>query len=161
MFSDPQFWVAVSFFLFIAAIFNPVKKILTSSLDSQIVDIKNKIEEAEKLKVDAQKTLRELKLREAEVEKEINQLKSEAKNKINELEKSSESKLLEQIEKRKLLADVRIDQLLRDTNSSIKDYISNAAIEATTNILNKNLTKEKKSELIEESVKDLKNVIKN
>ena len=41
MFSDPQFWVAVSFFLFIAAIFNPVKKILTSSLDSQIVDIKN------------------------------------------------------------------------------------------------------------------------
>ena len=94
-------------------------------------------------------------------EKEINQLKSEAKNKINALEKSSESKLLEQIEKRKLLADVRIDQLLRDTNSSIKDYISNAAIEATTNILNKNLTKEKKSELIEESVKDLKNVIKN
>ena len=161
MFSDPQFWVAVSFFLFIAAIFNPVKKILTSSLDSQIVDIKNKIEEAEKLKVDAQKTLSELKLREAEVEKEINQLKSEAKNKINELEKSSESKLLEQIEKRKLLADVRIDQLLRDTNSSIKDYISNAAIEATKNILNKNLTKEKKSELIEESVKDLKNVIKN
>ena len=161
MFSDPQFWVAVSFFLFIAAIFNPVKKILTSSLDSQIVDIKNKIEEAEKLKVDAQKTLSELKLREAEVEKEINQLKSEAKNKINELEKSSGSKLLEQIEKRKLLADVRIDQLLRDTNSSIKDYISNAAIEATTNILNKNLTKEKRSELIEESVKDLKNVIKN
>ena len=161
MFSDPQFWVAVSFFLFIAAIFNPVKKILTSSLDSQIVDIKNKIEEAEKLKVDAQKTLSELKLRETEVEKEIHQLKSEAKNKINELEKSSESKLLEQIEKRKLLADVRIDQLLRDTNSSIKDYISNAAIEATTNILNKNLTKEKKSELIEESVKDLKNVIKN
>ena len=161
MFSDPQFWVAVSFFLFIAAIFNPVKKILTSSLDSQIVDIKNKIEEAEKLKVDAQKTLSGLKLREAEVEKEINQLKSEAKNKINELEKSSGSKLLEQIEKRKLLADVRIDQLLRDTNSSLKDYISNAAIEATTNILNKNLTKEKKSELIEESVKDLKNVIKN
>ena len=161
MFSDPQFWVAVSFFLFIAAIFNPVKKILTSSLDSQIVDIKNKIEEAEKLKVDAQKTLSELKLRETEVEKEIHQLKSEAKNKINELEKSSESKLLEQIEKRKLLADVRIDQLLRDTNSSIKDYISNAAIEATKNILNKNLTKEKKSELIEESVKDLKNVIKN
>ena len=161
MFSDPQFWVAVSFFLFIAAIFNPVKKILTSSLDSQIVDIKNKIEEAEKLKVDAQKTLSELKLREAEVEKEINQLKSEAKNKINELEKSSGSKLLEQIEKRKLLADVRIDQLLRDTNSSLKDYISNAAIEATTNILKKNLTDEKKSELIEESVKDLRNVIKS
>ena len=41
MFSDPQFWVAVSFILFIAAIFNPVRKILTSSLDLQIKDIKN------------------------------------------------------------------------------------------------------------------------
>ena len=40
MFSDPQFWVAVSFFLFIIAIFNPVRKILTSSLDTQIVKLK-------------------------------------------------------------------------------------------------------------------------
>ena len=40
MFSDPQFWVAVSFLLFVAAIFNPVRKILTSSLDSQINEIK-------------------------------------------------------------------------------------------------------------------------
>jgi len=45
MFSDPQFWVAVSFILFIAAIFNPVRKILTSSLDGQINEIKNKIDE--------------------------------------------------------------------------------------------------------------------
>ena len=45
MFSDPQFWVAVSFILFIAAIFNPVRKILTSSLDTQIKDIKNKIDQ--------------------------------------------------------------------------------------------------------------------
>ena len=41
MFSDPQFWVAVAFFAFIAAVFNPVRKILTSNLDSQIKDIKN------------------------------------------------------------------------------------------------------------------------
>ena len=49
MFSDPQFWVAVSFILFIAVIFNPVRKILTSSLDAQIKDIKNKIDEVENL----------------------------------------------------------------------------------------------------------------
>ena len=38
MFYDPQFWVAVSFIIFIAAIFNPVRKILISSLDSQIAE---------------------------------------------------------------------------------------------------------------------------
>ena len=62
MFSDPQFWVAVSFILFIAAIFNPVRKILTSSLDAQIKDIKNKIDEVENLKYEAQKAFDELKM---------------------------------------------------------------------------------------------------
>ena len=85
MFSDPQFWVAVSFFLFIAAIFNPVRKILTSSLDDQIIEIKNKIEEAENIKNEAQKTLNELKTREAEVTKEIEELKIDSENKISEL----------------------------------------------------------------------------
>ena len=55
MFSDPQFWVAVSFFLFIIAIFNPVRKVLISSLDTQINEIKNQIKEAEDIKNEAQK----------------------------------------------------------------------------------------------------------
>ena len=74
MFLDPQFWVAVAFILFIAAIFNPVRKILTSSLDSQIDEIKNKINESENLKKDAEKALSELKLRQQEVQKEIKAL---------------------------------------------------------------------------------------
>ena len=85
MFSDPQFWVAVSFILFIAAIFNPVRKILTSSLDAQIKDIKNKIDEVENLKNEAQKALDELRDRETKVEKEIQNLKLESEKKILEL----------------------------------------------------------------------------
>ena len=57
MFSDPQFWVAVAFFAFIAAVFNPIRKILTTNLDSQIKDIKDKIEEAENLKNETQNTM--------------------------------------------------------------------------------------------------------
>jgi len=43
MFSDPQFWVAVAFVAFIAAIFNPVRKILTSSLDTKLKILKIKL----------------------------------------------------------------------------------------------------------------------
>ncbi len=81
MFADPQFWVAVSFVLFIAVIFNPVRKILISSLDVQIKEIKSKIDEAENLKNEAQKTLSELKKREAEVEKVISKVQN-----INEID---------------------------------------------------------------------------
>ena len=152
MFSDPQFWVAVSFLLFIAAIFNPVRKILTSSLDAQIKDIKNKIDEVEKLKNEAQKALDELRERESKVEKEIQNLKLESEKRIAELKDISATKLTDQIEKRKILAENKIEQLVRDTNNSIKNYISSVAIEATRNILLQNLSKDKKSALIEESI---------
>tara|TARA_B100002051_G_C16483454_1_gene509236 strand:- start:6 stop:491 length:486 start_codon:yes stop_codon:yes gene_type:complete len=161
MFSDPQFWVAVSFILFVLAIFNPVRKILISSLDSQINEIKSKISEAENLKIEAQKTLSELKTREAEVEKEIEKLKIQSEKKIEELKNLSEKKLSEQIQKKKILANNKIELIVREANLSIKNYISNVSIQATTNILQKNLTKENKSNLIDDSIKDLKSVLKN
>ena len=161
MFSDPQFWVAVSFILFIAAIFNPVRKILTSSLDAQIKDIKNKIDEVENLKNEAQKALDELKERETKVEKEIQNLKLESEKKITELKDISVSKLTDQVEKRKILAENKIEQLVRDTNNSIKNYISSVAIEATKNILIQNLNKDEKSALIEESITEFNSVLKN
>ena len=161
MFSDPQFWVAVSFILFIAAIFNPVRKILTSSLDAQIKDIKNKIDEVENLKNEAQKALDELRDRETKVEKEIQNLKLESEKRIAELKDISATKLTDQIEKRKILAENKIEQLVRDTNNSIKNYISSVAIEATKNILIQNLNKDKKSALIEESITEFNSVLKN
>ena len=161
MFSDPQFWVAISFILFIAAIFNPVRKILTSSLDAQIKDIKNKIDEVENLRNEAQKALDELKERETKVEKEIQNLNLESEKRIAELKDISTTKLTDQIEKRKILAENKIEQLVRDTNNSIKNYISSVAIEATKNILIQNLNKDKKSTLIEESITEFNSVLKN
>ena len=160
MFSDPQFWVAVSFFLFIAAIFNPVRKILKSSLDLQINDIRNKLSEAENLKLEAQNTLSELKNREAEVEKEIQKLKSEAEIKIRQLKELSSKKLSDQIQKREILAENKIEQLIRDANLNIKNYISSIAIETTINILKNNLTVDKKTDLINESIKELNTTLK-
>tara|TARA_B100000575_G_scaffold197178_1_gene159468 strand:- start:51 stop:536 length:486 start_codon:yes stop_codon:yes gene_type:complete len=161
MFSDPQFWVAVSFVLFIAAIFNPVRKILTSSLDAQINDIKNKIDEVKNIKNEAQKALDEIKNRETKVEKEIDNLKLESEKRIADLKDISTSKLADQIEKRKVLAENKIEQLVRDTNNSLKNYISSVAIESTRNILLQNLSKDKKTDLIEKSINEFNSVLKN
>ena len=161
MFSDPQFWVAVSFILFIAAIFNPVRKILKSNLDAQIEEIKNTIQEAENIKNEAQKTLSELLKREAEVENEINELKLDSEKKIIELKNLSSRKLNEQIERRKILAENKIDQIFRDANISIKNYIADSSIETVTHVLKNNLSTQKKSELINKSINELNIVLKN
>ena len=50
--------------------------------------------------------------------------------------------------------------MVRDTNLTIKNYISNIAIEATTHILQNNLSDEKKSSLVENSIQELSIILK-
>ena len=161
MFTDPQFWVAVAFFIFVAVIFNPIRKILTSSLDKQINKIKISIDEAENLKNEAQITLSEIKQRQNEVQKEIELINKDAKNKIIKIEEATKQKLMEQIQKKQVLASNKIDQLTRDANHEIQQHITSTAIEATINLLQKKLDLNEKKNLINVSINELNSVLKN
>ena len=161
MFSDPQFWVAVAFVAFIVAIFNPVRKILTISLDTQIKDIKNKIDEAENLKNETQTTLSEIKKRQNDVQIEIQDIHKDAEKKVKQLEENAEAKLKDQIAKRQILAEAKIDQLTRDANSLIQSHISSTAIAATISILQQKLNNQEQQKLIDKSIEELGSALKN
>ena len=161
MFTDPQFWVAVAFFIFVATIFNPARKMLTSNLDTQIKQIKISIDEAENLKNEAQITLSEIKQRQSKVQKEIELIHKDAKNKIIKIEKTTEQKLNNQIQKRQVLALAKIDQLTRDANHEIQQHIISTAIEAAITLLQKKLDINEKENLINVSINELNSILKN
>ena len=161
MFSDPQFWVAIAFFAFIAAIFNPVRKILATNLDTQIKGIKDKIDEAENLKNETQVTLSEIKQRQNDVQVEIKAIHTEAENKVRQLEAISETKLKDQIAKRQVLAEAKIDQLTRDANNVIQSHISSTAIAATISIIQQKLNSQERQRLIDKSIQELGSALKN
>ena len=161
MFTDPQFWVAVAFFIFVAAIFNPIRKILTNNLDTQIKQIKVGIDEAENLKNEAKITLSEIEQRQSEVQKEIELIHKDAKNKIIKIEETTEQKLKDQIQKREVLASAKIDQLTREANHEIQQHITSTSIEATVNLLQKKLDLNEKKNLINVSINELNSVLKN
>ena len=161
MFSDPQFWVAVAFVAFIAAIFNPVRKILTSNLDAQITDIRNKIDEAENLKNETQTTLSEIKKRQNDVQIEIQDIHKDTEKKVKQLEENAEAKLKDQIAKRQVLAEAKIDQLTRDANNLIQSHISSTAIAATISILQQKLNNQEQQKLIDKSIEELGSALKN
>ena len=161
MFSDPQFWVAVAFVAFIAAVFNPVRKMLTTNLDGQIKDIKDKIEEAENLKNETQVTLSEIKQRQNDVKSEIQAIQKEAESKVKQIEQLAEDKLKDQISKRQVLAEAKIDQLTRDANNLIQSHITSTAIEATITILKQKLNTEEQQKLINTSIQELGSALKN
>ena len=161
MFSDPQFWVAVAFVAFIAAVFNPVRKILTTSLDAQIKDIKDKIEEAENLKNETQVSLSEIKQRQNDVQSEIQTILKEAENKVKQIEQLAENKLKDQIAKRQVLAEAKIEQLTRDANNLIQTHITSSAIDATISILEQKLNNDEQQKLIDTSIQELGSALKN
>ena len=161
MFSDPQFWVAVAFFLFIIAVFNPIRKILTTSLDQKINEISNNIDEAENLKDEAMLTLSEIKQRQNEVQKEIEIIKNDAINKVANIEKDSYEKIKDNIKKKQFLASAKIEQIVRDTNFEIQNYISSTAIAATIKLLEKKLDIDAKQKLINNSINELDSILKN
>ena len=158
MFSDPQFWVFIAFIIFIGVIFNPVRKILSTSLDSKIQEIKDSINQAEKVKNDSQITLSEIKKKQNEVKETINLLNKETKDKIVIIEENARAKLKEQMDKRNTLASIKNEQITRDANTEIQQYITLTAISATVDILNKNLNDQEKQKLINQSINELSSI---
>ena len=161
MFSDPQFWVFIAFIIFIGVMIKPVRKMLSKNLGDKIQEIKDSIDQAEKIKNDAQLTLSEIKKRQNEVKGEIDLIEQEAKEKITIIEKNAHTKLIDQINKRNALASEKIDQMTRDANTEIQKHITQIAISATVNILEKKLNDKEKQNLINQSVNELESVLKN
>ena len=161
MLSDPQFWVAIAFVIFVIAIFNPVRKMLGSSLDAKINEIKESIEHAENLKKETEITLNEIKKRQNEVQLEIKEIHSNSKDKIKVLENQAQIKLTEQNSKRELVTKVKIEQIIRDANLKVQQHITRIAINSALTILENKLNQEEKQNLIDESIKELELVLKN
>ena len=156
-----QFWVLVAFVIFILAVFKPIKNIVSSNLDKKINEIKNNINEAEKLKSDAQFTLSETKKRQNEVKKEIEKINLDIKEKIRLIEESSKRKFDEQIEKRSNLTTIKIEQMTRDAKNEIHNYIVETSLAAASNLLEKKLNDEERQKLINNSINELNSIFKN
>ena len=161
MFDDPQFWVFVAFVIFIVAVFKPVRTMIISGLDTKINEIKDSIDQAEKIKNEAQQTLSEIKKRQNDVKQEIEAIQNEARERITFIEQLSNQKLNEQIKKRNELVKVKIDQMARDANMQVQQYIVKNAITATIEILEKKLNQSEKQKLVNQSIVELSSVLKH
>ena len=161
MFSDPQFWVLVSFIIFIVLIFNPIKKILTKNLDSKIEQIKEEINNAEKLKNETQVILGDIKKRQNDVKNEIDIIKQEAKQRIESIKNEAEQKLREQLSKKNTIALAKIEQMARDANLEIQKEISHVSIAASTDLKIQKLNDKEKQNIIKESSEEIGLILKN
>ena len=154
---DATFWVAVSFVIFfLGLIYLKVPQNVNGLLTKMIVDIKNEIDESEKLRSESKKLLDDAqsKLNSAEQEKKkiIEQSNIEAEKLIKDMsEKFSKS-----AEIKKNLANIKISQMKDAAIKDIKDTSIKIAIEAVKKTISTSVDKSKLDILFEKNLEETK-----
>ena len=154
---DATFWVAVSFVIFfVGLIYLKVPQNVNGLLTKMIVEIKNEIDESEKLRSESKKLLDDAqsKLNSAEQEKKkiIHQANIEAEKLIKDMsEKFSKS-----AEIKKNLANIKISQMKDAAIKDIKDTSINIAIEAVKKTISTSVDKSKLDILFEKNLEETK-----
>ena len=158
---DATFWVGVSFILFFAGlIYLKIPQKINEILNNLIANIKNEIDESEKLRAEAKILLEnaQIKLENAQKEskKIINQAKKESENLIIEMNdkfhKSSEIK--------KNLAKNKISQMKESALKEIKDNSIRLAVDSVKKIISNSIDKSKLDNLFEKNLEESKIALK-
>ena len=158
---DSTFWVAVSFVIFFGAlVYLKIPQKVNEVLNKLISDIKNEINESEKLRTEAKILLdnaqKKLDTAESTREEILRQAKKDGDNLIIELNdkfhKSSEIKIS--------LAENKINQMKDAAIKEIKDSSIKIAVDSVKNILTTSVDKSKLDKLFQKNLDETKEELK-
>ena len=158
---DATFWGAVSFFIFIGIlIYLRIPQKIKSILEENISNIKDQINEAEKLKEEAKNIL-------SEHEKKISNSKAEVKSMINKANEDSEKNIIKTneefhnlMENRKKNVEERIKQMKNQALKDIKNTSVKIAMESVEKLLKNSIDKSKLDKIYLSSIEETKLALK-
>ena len=161
MIIDATFWVMISFFAFIGVlIYFKIPQKIRITLNENIKNIKNQIDEANKLKEDAKNIL-------TEHEKKISNSKAEVKQMISKANEEAEKNVIKTnqdfrnlMDSRKKNAEERIRQLKNQTLKDIKNASVKIAIVSVEKLVKNSLDKSKLDKIFSTSVEETKLALK-
>ena len=161
MMIDASFWVAISFFIFLGMlIYFRIPQKVKNVLNENILNIKNQISEAEKLKEEAKNIL-------SEQEKKISNSKAEVKSMIDKANEDSEKNIIKTNEEfhilmdnRKKNAEERIKQMKNQAVKDIRNASIKIAIESVEKLLKNSMDKSKLDKIYLSSIEETKLALK-
>ena len=158
---NATFWVGVSFILFFAGlIYLKVPQKVNELLTKLITDIKNEIDESEKLRSEAKILL-------DNSQAKLESANEESKKIIDQAKKESESLIIEMNDKfhksseiKKNLAENKISQMKEATLKEIKDNSIRLAIDSVKKLISTSIDKSKLDKLFEKNLEESKVALK-
>jgi F-type H+-transporting ATPase subunit b len=154
---EPEFWVAVSFFLFVGLVlYLGVHKKIAAALDARAALIAKELDEARRLRDEAEKVLADYKRKQGEAVAETKNIVDLAVREAEALAAETRKSVKEHFDRRMKLAEDKIARAEQDAVREVRSVAVDAAVAAAQNLIAKNLTADRAGELVSESIDTLK-----
>ena len=153
----PEFWVAVAFFGFVGLlIYYKVPALVGKMLDDRAVGIAKDLDEARRLREDAEALLAEYKGKTRAAEDEARSIVDQARREADALTSETRKSLAEMLERRTRLAEDKIARAEAQAISEVRAAAIDTAVAAAQRILQGQVTPAAGATLIDQSIRDLK-----
>jgi F-type H+-transporting ATPase subunit b len=150
-------WVAISFLIFVGIlVYLGVPKMLTDALDNRARRVQDELDEARRLKEEAQKLLAEYQGKQRQAETEAAGIIESAKAEAERIAAEAKSKMEEFVERRTKMAETKIAQAEAQAVADVRAAAAEAAVSAAEKILTDTVKGKVADDLIGRGIGDVK-----
>jgi F-type H+-transporting ATPase subunit b len=154
--ANPEFWVAVGIAIFLGLLaWQKVPAMITKALDDRAAGIAKELEEATRLREDAQLLLAQYKSKRDQAEKEAASILSEAKAEAERFSTEMRASLTAQIERRGKQAQEKIAQAEAQAVAEVRALAADAAIAAAEKLIALKLDDKGAADLIKRGISEI------
>ena len=154
---EPETWVAIAFAILVGILIKlGVPNLLFKALDDRGVRIKAELDEARKLRQEAEGVLAEYRRKQSEAEKTAEAIILNAHGEAERMAAEARAKVEEFIARRTKMAETRIAQAEAQALAEVRAAAADAAVAAAQAILTKTATGKVADDLVARGIQDVK-----
>lgn len=154
-YSDPTFWVLVGFIMLVAFAGKTIYRVATLALDDRAESIRNQIDEARKLREDAQELLASYQRKQREAAEEAEAITSGAKAEAERLAAKAAADLEASLKRREQQAMDRIARAEAEAVEEVRTLAADLAVDAAGKLLAEQVSGKKGDALVNAAIKEL------
>ena len=155
--AEPEFWVAVGFVIFVGVlVYVGVPKMLLDALDDRAKRVQAELDEARRLKQEAQTLLAEYKAKQRQADEEAAAIIEGAKAEAGRVAAETKIKMEDFVARRTKMAETKIAQAEAQAIADVRAAAADAAVSAAEKILTESVKGKVADDLITRGIGDVK-----
>ena len=152
---DAKFWVAFSFVVLLVLLTKPLRRAINQALDSRSVQIQKELDEAVRLKEEAESILVSYKRKQKEVLEEAQHILEHAEQEVARISREAHETLESELNRRKALAVQKIESYEARTLQEVRNQAVDTAITAIRSLAAEHMDKTTADTLVDNAINDI------